>query len=510
MRTIRERLSSGLQINRGADGPSDLALSEGFKSHFRGINVGIQNLQEFYDYCEARDRSMVEQLEIAHRMRDLAVRAANEATLTASDRQKLHDEAQALSAALDDIGKNSKLRAEDGSMVPTKLLFGPGEVDIVWVLDQTASMGPYLTTIANNSSQMFSALEARKFDVRMSAFGFGQNVDVTHDTNGDTAPNLTENLGTVNAFENPVGGGQVFRDNATDFSTDVNGINAARTGGNERGLDATWQAADALGVAPTATATNTDFRDTAQKVFILITDEDSDDAGRDEATIDGDYDIPWYIKNQLITKIQGIDPNAQFWCAGNSTGNFVGAPGARNDIDQDYIDVVDAMGGRDTNMDVAGNWMTTMANYMQELGGPYKLNMQYGPDNGDSEEVELKTVTATTTGLSSVSLTTVALAQDSIDTAQAGIDFIANERAATGQLMHKIRHMIDDYKSAYINNQAANSRIADTDFTQYGTEMAREQVLMNSTQAIAAQANAAPTTVLNLINEQGIGQGGML
>ncbi len=502
MKTIRERLSSGLQINRGADGPSDLALSEGLKAHFRGIDVGLQNLQEFMTYCEARDRSMVEQMEIALRMRDLAVRAAQEATLTDDDRQKLHDEAQALSSALDNIGRNSTLRSNDGSMVPQHTLFGPGEIDVVWVLDRTGSMGPPLATIASKADDMFTALEARKFDVRMAAFGFGTFNDVTHDTDGDGGVDPTESLGTpgLEALDGP--GAQQFFDNAAAFAADVNVIAGALGGGNERGIDATYEAADKLSVAPSATAGATDLRADAQKIFIIITDEDSDDAGRDEIAT-GNYEVPWYLKNELIAKLDSLDPNIQVWAAANLS-NSGGTPVGRNGIDPDYIDVVDATGGQDVTLDNPGQWMTTLADKMQGLGGPYKLKMQYGPDNGDMEELQFKTVTATTTGLGSVSLTTVANAQKSIDTAQAGIDFISNERAVTGHIMNQIEHMIDDYQTEYINTKATNSRIVDTDFAQYGTKMAREQVLMNSAQAIAMQANAMPTSVLNLISAHGM------
>ncbi len=286
---IGEKLSSGLKINRGADDPSGLAISMGMKARYRGISEAIQGMQEFLSYLEARDKCMGEQASMAQRMRDLAVQAANEATLTSSQLTAMDNEVKKLASTIDTIGKTSALTGY-GDTPECRLLFGPGELDVVWVMDQTGSMGLHLGALANTAAQqMFDSLTAKKFDLRMAAVGFGVDVppaanDVTHDPDPVTDPRNglpgigdVETLGTINALSD-AGEGRQFRTTAAQFKGDVLSI-ADSSGGTERGIDATYQSAQLFGLAPSASATPLQFRQDAQKVFMVITDERSCDNG---------------------------------------------------------------------------------------------------------------------------------------------------------------------------------------------------------------------------------------
>jgi len=119
-------------------------------------------------------------------------------------------------------------------------------------------------------------------------------------------------------------------------------------GASERGIDSIWQIADGCitGTQPSDTADTTHFRDRAQKVFLIITDEDSDDMGRDEAG-DG-YAVADYVKQQLYTKLDATygAGEAQIWSVANMEGVWGGAPGAGTiTTDSDYLDLVSQTGG---------------------------------------------------------------------------------------------------------------------------------------------------------------------
>ena len=128
-----ERLSSGMRINHGADDPSGLALSEGMKAHYRGTNTAIENIQDSLKWMYARDMAMNEQLEILHSARELAVRAANEATYTDDDRAKMDLEMSTILSQMENIGRSHKAAGH-------KSLFDPGMLDVVWVMDVTGSI----------------------------------------------------------------------------------------------------------------------------------------------------------------------------------------------------------------------------------------------------------------------------------------------------------------------------------------------------------------------------------
>ncbi len=520
MKKISERLSSGLRVNRAADDPSGLAISEGMKAHIRGITSALQNLQDFMGYLENRDMAMQEQMECAIKIRDLCVRAANDATLTSSDMAKLNDEAQGYAKVITHIGETASLRetVEPGTGVPT--LFGPGEIDVVWVLDQTGSMDDHLNKLATvGAAQMFNALTSRRFDVRMAAMGFGELADIpNHDVDGD-GPDVGSGIG----FGNTLTFTGVFQSTAAGFAADVTTIANQAGLGTERGLSAIWDASDNFGLAPSATATNTQFRQDAQKIFILITDEDSDDAGRDEQTDAApqgadSFVIPTSYKTDLQTKLQTLyGTGVQVWSACNLERTAAPAPNAGSlNTDSDYTDFVAMMGGQSVQLDTDPNgglpggnptttWIDTITNSLTAFGGPYELKVQYGPDYADNETITFKTVTSTTAGLS-VSLTSAASARSSIDTAEAGIQFIANEMEFTGELERRVSALINEYTNELINTRGACSTIVDADMADHASQMAKQQIILNAAQSISIQANAQPSVAVDLLATQGIGQ----
>ena len=95
-----EKLSSGFRINKAADDPSGLAIATGMTAQIRGIRVAIGNAEDNINLIQTADGALKETDAILQRMRDLAVRGANEAPLTAADRVKLHSEFTALRSEL--------------------------------------------------------------------------------------------------------------------------------------------------------------------------------------------------------------------------------------------------------------------------------------------------------------------------------------------------------------------------------------------------------------------------
>jgi len=95
-----ERLSSGYKINKAADDPSGLAIATGQTMQVRGIRMAVQNAEDTINLIQTADGALKETDEILQRMRELSVRAANEAVLTTSDRTKLNNEFQSLMSEL--------------------------------------------------------------------------------------------------------------------------------------------------------------------------------------------------------------------------------------------------------------------------------------------------------------------------------------------------------------------------------------------------------------------------
>ncbi len=84
----------------------------------------------------------------------------------------------------------------------------------------------------------------------------------------------------------------------------------------------------------------------------------------------------------------------------------------------------------------------------------------------------------------------------SLDTAQSNVN---GSRATLGALQNRLTSTIDVLGTMNENMSAANSRIRDTDVAASSSELARNNILSQSTVATLAQANQMPQMALKLI-----------
>lgn len=104
---VSERLSTGLRINRGADDPSGLSIYKDMQARLGGLNASLENIQDSLNMLRTAESGISETMDIVLRIRDLVVRASNEAVLTDSDRGKLQSEIKSL---IDEINRGAQSR----------------------------------------------------------------------------------------------------------------------------------------------------------------------------------------------------------------------------------------------------------------------------------------------------------------------------------------------------------------------------------------------------------------
>ena len=97
-------------------------------------------------------------------------------------------------------------------------------------------------------------------------------------------------------------------------------------------------------------------------------------------------------------------------------------------------------------------------------------------------------------GADSIDIKTQTGAGEAIDKINAAIDMVSTTRAGLGAIQNRLEHTINNLDITVENLTSANSRIRDTD-------MAKEMmnVLVQSAQAMLAQANQQPQSVLQLL-----------
>jgi len=86
-----EKLASGLRINRAADDPAGLAISERMRAQIRGLRQAQRNALDGISLLQAAEGALNESHAILQRMRELAVQAASD-TYSAEDRKHIQAE----------------------------------------------------------------------------------------------------------------------------------------------------------------------------------------------------------------------------------------------------------------------------------------------------------------------------------------------------------------------------------------------------------------------------------
>lgn len=102
-----EKLSSGLRINRAGDDASGLAVSEKMRSQIRGLRQAASNAENGISFIQATEGYLQETQDIIHRMRELAVQAAN-GVYSDEDRMQIQVEVSQLVDEVDRIASHAQ------------------------------------------------------------------------------------------------------------------------------------------------------------------------------------------------------------------------------------------------------------------------------------------------------------------------------------------------------------------------------------------------------------------
>jgi len=106
------QLATGKRLYFAGIDPSGIAISQQFRSQIGGTEQAIYNTQDAINLTRTADSTLSAQSSVLGRMRDVAVRASNEATLTDADRTRLNDEFQSLKDELTRLGESSSFNTK--------------------------------------------------------------------------------------------------------------------------------------------------------------------------------------------------------------------------------------------------------------------------------------------------------------------------------------------------------------------------------------------------------------
>jgi flagellin len=431
-----EKLSSGYRINRAADDASGLSISEKMRAQIRGLNQASANAQDGISLVQAAEGALQETHSILQRMRELAVKAANDVNET-EDRAAIAQELNQLSSEVDRIAYTTEFNKKtllDGSLnngVKYGKVTSGDNLSSVNVLDQTAASKVYSVAVTTVGSKLCNEITltgtptAGSFVIKQSG---GVSITVAT-TVGDSlaalaakAAELLNNNKTFSADYEALAVDGKLTITAKDVGNKTNAFELT-TGGGVSGT------AGATGVGAYA------------KVSV--------DGGAEAALTSADGKLTLetgkaevYVADQLKLSSATVEVNT----------------------------------GRDLTLQVGANTGSTQ-----------------------TISVAIESLSASALGISKLAVSDHSLAQASISNVEKAIQKVSTQRSALGAVQNRLEHTVANLDTVSENLQSAESRIRDVDMAKEMMNFTKNNILTQAATAMLAQANQAPQTVLQLL-----------
>merc|ERR1711959_125835 len=191
----------------------------------------------------------------------------------------------------------------------------------------------------------------------------------------------------------------------------------------------------------------------------------------------------------LVDQTQTIDR------AGDQNAGFSDVEG--NQINFDELGIVtDTLSSGSSSFSVDdGNYMTIQVGANNDADHP--------ASNAEATEnrITFNLADATSEGLaiSGIDLDSLGDAQSAINSLDAAIQKVNDERSNIGALQNRFEYTSSNLMNSIQNNSASLSTIQDADFAIEAADLARNQILTQSSSAMLAQANQISQNVLGLL-----------
>ncbi len=442
-----EKLSSGYRINRAADDAAGLTISEKMRSLIRGMNQGSDNIQDGISVCQIMDGALAESHEILHRMTELSVKASN-GTLCPEDRQAIQSEMNELIAELDRTAESTTFNTKQ-LLAPVDLELLPinpngGKADIVFVIDNTGSMGGYVNNVINNLTSFADGLA--NCNVRYGVVEYGDTDGVYKKTGFTSSP--SEVISTLKGIV-CTGGGD----------------------GPEMALEGVMD------------AINYPFRsDVATKEIILVTDANYHERGDGTAYHYTTEEVAQAVANSGV-RLSAI----------TSTG---------------YINLYKNGIANGSVLNLASNFhdsIMSLASDISEAAGeiihknPEDIWIQMSNVTNDGITIHTYNVTAESLGIADLDCTTEENARGCMAKIDKALAKVSEIRSNIGAEQNRLEYSYANNNNKSENMTAAESQIRDTDMAKEMVAFTTSNILAQAGSAMLTQAMQNPESILQLL-----------
>lgn len=187
-----EKLSSGYRINRAADNPAGLVISEQFRAQIAGLNRAIDNSEGSINMIQTAEGALTELNNLLISMRELAIHAANEGFNDAN--QLAADQAEIDNAikTIDRIAANTQFG--------TKKLLDGSKANIATITTSNSSLVTIKESFLSTGSHSISATKTSDSTATLNTSSLGLILDTT------VVPyNLTEGIHNLDVIQASAG-----------------------------------------------------------------------------------------------------------------------------------------------------------------------------------------------------------------------------------------------------------------------------------------------------------------
>ena len=520
-----EKLSSGVRINRAGDDAAGLAISEKMRGQIKGLEMAVKNAQDAISLIQTAEGALTETHSILQRMRELAVQASSD-TNTEIDRNQIQEELNQLREEIDRIarttefntmklldGKIESFRPEADIKVVTggnfdlKASLEGASVDGSITVGSGAVLGAVKTNITGGASVNVGLaldelnLDSLKIKLLDASFNDGLGtIQIIKDESLVTNIAIVLSNNSSNVTQSFEVGDLKFEFNLSD---------------EKDGSKIQIRINDIKVSLATSKSVNYDynyiFDDSKEGTFVVEVGQ-----FQGAATSDLDVRINYFNDEGLVTTAvvdfsQGNAiinaPNVNFTAGLSTSSNkfTLNLTTALGTIDKGIVfswntsvyDISSFNGALPLGEVIDSGVVRAEEKWLEDTS----LTFQIGANEGHNMVAGLDDMTAAALGLTkdSLKVTDQNSAERTILVIDAAIHKVSGARSKIGAIQNRLDHAISNLRVASENLTAAESRIRDADMAKEVMDFTKQQVLMQSANAMLAQANTITQNVLQLL-----------
>ena len=500
---VMERLSSGLKINRGADGPAALVISERLRSQTAGLEQAIDNSEAGISLVQTAEAALDEVSASLINARQLAVHAANEAVNDEFMLRANQQEIENILATVNRIAQSTqygKKNLLDGSKGASGVVSG-ADLEFVDATQATKSSGA-------TGYDVYIAQAACRAEV-------GGSVPLTNEII-DKGEQITIIEGSKTVNFHSIKGETV--------ETNLNVLSAAI---KEAGLDIDLIRASEKGTDPNTPQNITlrhqqfgsdyTFKVSSSTEGLLSTKSNIYD------TIENGLDVAGEINGeeatgsgQVLTGNTG-NSNTEGLAIRYKGHSLPGDSHSSNTVTESYLEQTQASeihrGERNRLPQMSE---AELAECIGALAGTVTVSQnslvfQIGSNAEQTTSLALRNMRTSNLGagvenlsgfqsLAEIEVTNAAKAQDTMSILDRALEEVSSTRAEIGAFQkNNLESNLNYLRIAHENVQSAKSIIRDADMAEEMTAFTRNQIMTESATAMLAQANLRGQSVLQLL-----------